>query len=39
MREREGLTGTNLIIDFIRRRVLPPQQRTHIIGQMTGLQD
>ena len=39
MREWEGLTGTDLIIAFIRFRVLPLQQRCHLIGQMTGLQD
>ena len=36
---REGLTGTDLITAFIRRRVLPLQQRSHLIGQITGLQD
>ena len=38
MKEREGLTGTDLITAFIVRRVLL-QQRNHLIGQMTGLQD
>ena len=38
-KEREGLTGTDLITAFIVRRVLPLQQRSHLIGQMTGLQD
>jgi hypothetical protein len=35
----EGLTGMDLIAAFIARRVLPLQRRTHIIGQMSGLQD
>ena len=39
MTAREGLTGTDLIAAFVARRVLPLQRRTHIIGQMTGLQD
>ena len=39
MKEQEGLTGTDLITAFIVRRVLPLQQRSHLIGQMTGLQD
>ncbi|XP_044388727.1 uncharacterized protein [Triticum aestivum] len=39
MREREVLTETDLNTAFIRRRVLPLQQHTHIIGQMAGLQD
>ena len=39
MKEREKLTGTDLITAFIVRRVLPLQQRSHLIGQMTGLQD
>lgn len=39
MTSREGLTGTDLIAAFVARRVLPLQRRTHIIAQMTGLQD
>ena len=39
MKEREGLTGTDLITAFIVRRVLPLQQPSHLIGRMTGLQD
>nr|XP_040245999.1 uncharacterized protein LOC120964969 [Aegilops tauschii subsp. strangulata] len=39
MKAREKLTGTDLITAFIVRRVLPLQQRIHLIGQMTGLQD
>ena len=39
MKEQERLTGTDLIAAFISRRVLPLQQRSHLIGQMTGLQD
>ena len=32
MKEREGLTGTDLITAFIVRRVMPLQQRSHLIG-------
>ena len=39
MKEWEGLTGTDLITAFIVRRVLLLQQRSHLISQMTGLQD
>ena len=39
MRGREKLTGTDLITAFIVRRVLSLQQRSHLIGQMTALQD
>ena len=39
MKEWEGLTGIDLITAFIVRRVLPLQQRSHLIGQMTVLQD
>ena len=39
MKEHEGLTGTDLITAFIVRWVLPLQQCSHHIGQMTGLQD
>ena len=37
MKEREGLTSTDLIVTFIKRRVLPLLQCTHIISLMTGL--
>ena len=37
MKDQEGLTGTDLITAFIRRRVLPLQQRCHRIVKMTRL--
>ena len=37
MKQRERLTGTDLITAFIVRLVLPLQQRSHLIGQMPGL--
>ena len=39
MKEQEGLTGTDLITTFIVRRVLLLLPRSHLIGQMAGLQD
>ena len=39
MKEREGLIGTNLITIFIVSRVLLLQQHSHLIGEMTGIQD
>ena len=37
--KHQGLTGIDLITAFIVRRVLRLQQRSHPIGEMTGLQD
>ena len=39
MKAREGLSGTDLVAAFIMRRVLPLQQRSCFIREMTGLQD
>ena len=39
MRTQEGLTGTDLLAAFIKRRVLPLQGRSCLIGEMAGLQD